>query len=520
MSARDTRLEVRLHGYCELGPAALAERVEAEGPESLSLLDGSFVVEIAPRGFGDPARVLSSSAHGYYPWYYAWEEGRLWHGPCVLDLVRAGLRWEWSYEALGDLFTLDQLIGDRTLHPRVRRLPQATVLRADNGAPTLAQRPFDALHPRGESTPEAALDALRASVGRWATADTTVLCMSAGMDSRVLLACLLAEGHRPHLLVGGVPEATDVVVSRAIAKGQRLPIQVVEPTLADYLEAAPRVAALTSGTKNAIHWHTYLFAAQAGLSTDATLFVGTAGEWARTDYFPVGMVARAADRMPPALVHRLYWPARLKKQLKREEAERLHPALARSLTEGMRERYGRLAASCPGGFLDGLDRFFLEERVRGFHAQSYKLYEAVRPTRVPFIDRTWVTRVRGLDRSWRLGSNWHRYALERACPELMRYPEGARYDHVARREPPLGWVPKASAQARPYIPYREWFREPRFVDHLMDRAAWLEPVAPRSLVERLCKSQRETGGREKLLGMLAVLAAWSELVATAGQRKD
>lgn len=509
-----TAPQLEIHGYCELDADQALRRYIAGGTAALRDLDGVWVIAIRPTADADDV-ILLSAASGYLPYYYAEVGGRLWHGRDVIDVVaRSGLPWAWDPVAVADLLVLDQVLEDETVHPQVRRLPAATELRFVDGRTMLASRAIDEVYAPTRTDPADTLAALNRSVERW-SGGGLALAMSAGLDSRVVLSSLLRAGRRPRLVVGGIAGSTDVEVSRAIAKSLGLPLESVPLELAGYREQPQRVAAISDGVKNAMHWHTFLYPERANLDTATTLVVGNAGECARTDFFPLGIVARAVDRLPAALVHPQYWPRRLGPlALEPAELRGLPRSLADQLgDDGRAARYRRLARLCPGGFLDGLDRFFLGQRVRAFHGISYKLYGHACATRVPFLDTAWIRRAWSLPRAWRLGSRWHRYAIQKNAPRLLEYPEGAKRPSIPVREPPLGWIPRRSSKDRPYADYAAWFRTHDFLDEVGACMPAIAEIVPTDVANAILEAQRRVGGRHKLIGMLYALANFRMAVA-------
>jgi hypothetical protein len=72
--------------------------------------------------------------------------------------------------------------------------------------------------------------------------------------------------------------------------------------------------------------------------------------------------------------------------------------------------------------LDRLDRFYATERVANFVGHGLTLYAANGQPRSPFLDARWISAVRSIPRSERLGSNHHRALILATDERLARYP--------------------------------------------------------------------------------------------------
>jgi asparagine synthase (glutamine-hydrolysing) len=512
---------VFVHGYCASGVDQILARLGARGVESLTELEGEYVLVIE----GENERWLVSSARGFEPYFYAERGGNLFHGLTVGQVIASsGLAWSWNPRAVADFLRLDHLVGDASLHPEVRRLPAATVLHHRTGRrATLAVRPWSELHREAGPDPQRALDALLSSVARWLDGDTA-LAMSSGFDSRLLLAACLRLGHRPELLVMGEDDSTDVLVSRAIARSFGLPLRSVKLDLSSFVDHAPRIVELTSGTKSALHWHSYVFPLRAGLPRGRTVLVGTNGEWARSDYLNLGLLSRSVDVVarPPlaAAAHRAYWSLKPRAPLRPEEIRDLSPELRAELALPRREVAARLAALCQGDtFLGGLDRFFTGERVRNFHSNGLRLYGAHVSPRMPFLSRDWMTAVAALPRRWKLGSAWHRWAIQRLAPRLLDFPEGARSPRTSPTPPLLYWAPPPLVPAPvPYADYDRILRRPELLDLLAAQARSMTEQIPSSVVMRIVEEQRRGLPRTGAVAALLALTTFAGRRSKPGER--
>ena len=261
-------------GYCDRTEAYLLGRFLRQGSHTLAETQGEYTLVIETDG-GDVTVVTSPVGATHY--YYTEQYGRLFHGDQVAEILRlSGLEWRWNWQALGDLCQLENLTDNQTLHPEIHRVPPCSILHFTDSRLALHSKSVLDRIPAAPADPDAAVEALNAAVLRLA-GNNPHLSLSGGFDSRVILASMLHQGLRPHLITMGREEATDVQVARYMARRFDLPHQLINLDLEEFFAHAPRISSLTNGTKTACHWHTFLYPLRAAIPTDATFFVGTLG---------------------------------------------------------------------------------------------------------------------------------------------------------------------------------------------------------------------------------------------------
>jgi asparagine synthase (glutamine-hydrolysing) len=388
---------------------------ETAQPEKLVDVPGEFWIAIENAS----QTTLVASRNGTRQCFYTESGGRLFYGASVADVVdSARLAWRWNWRAVAALSYFGHTLGNDTLHESVHRLGPGEVVTSAAGKLTKQTVP----PPRGEQyrNPQAAaVDALVAFVKLHG--DGATLPLSAGFDSRLLLAAFLAAGHKPEIFVMGNEAATDARIATAIARDLGLSISVVGLPVADYVNERDTITRVTSGTKTPDNWHTYVGTKHARIDSGGTIFPGANGEYARTFYFDRGWLFHAANVVSPVSIGKL-WRAKLKRHAElppgsnRALAEYFEPG-GWQIFEWLMKHYG------PGDSLGSvMARFYLRERVRTFIANGLALYDCFARLRLPFLDAAWINAAGQLPSRDKLHSNWHRYAISRLCPKLLDYP--------------------------------------------------------------------------------------------------
>jgi asparagine synthase (glutamine-hydrolysing) len=432
------------HGFSAVEPDRLVLLAAASG---LTDAPGDIVLAAERESGGETETMLASSGVGSRPYFWALDaEGRLHHDVDVFSVVRsAQLPWEWDPAALHQLALLGHTLGTTTLHRKVARLPPDSVLRCTRGAVSIrAGTLWDETEPAaGHADLKEAFNASLADT--LLDGEDPIVSLSAGFDSRLILAGVLRQGARPRLLTMGDPTSTDRRVASRIARALDLPLEEIELQPSEYLTAARLIVRATSGTKLASHWHTYLYA-RATRGQEGVHLVGSNGEFARSFYADRGLLSRAFD-----LSGRPGLSAQWKLRARRWARRTLLPLPARALSlnrlgEQLVEAGGRRRP------LDSLDTVYTTQRVRHFVGNGLALYALSGRPASPFLDSRWIRAVRALPRKEKLGSKAHRSLILASAPRLADFEIEGR--SRIESSPPIGyWLRRAHAVG--YSPFRE-----------------------------------------------------------------
>lgn len=406
-----------LHGYSPTPVGDLLRFIQGGG--DVSDLTGDFVVV-------NPSPVdgfAVSSFLSALPYYYALSaQGHLVTGACAFEVAaRAGLAWRWNERTIRSLALYGHSINDDTLCEGVYRLPPATRVSVKNGALKLEALPVRRFLWDEDTTQERAFGLLKRSfegcVG--GAASEVHLSLSAGYDSRLLLALCLDRGIKPQVSVMGYDNSTDVIMARAICQrvGLRLQVIALDPT--DYLRHGARIAATTSGVKTAVNWHTYLYHLGKDFSRGVHL-VGSNGEFARSFFFDKPRFDPLAKHAP-AVGMNAYWFARCARRMMK--FSRLNPLVGRNplpvLGLAQRASVGRQWTA--SRFLPALDAFYAEQRVRHFIGGGLACYAAHGSPRSPFLDAPWMRAIAAMGRRFKQGNRFHADSTERLWAPLAEF---------------------------------------------------------------------------------------------------
>jgi len=503
----DTNYKIKLIGYCSVAEDALLKKFIQAGPSSLVNLKGEYVIAIENQ---DECYIVTSP-YGVCQYYYTVYKDKLIHDDTVIGVLkRSQLPWLWNWKALADLTQLDHVLENDTLHPQIYRVPAGSILHFRGGALKISSLSWEELHPSFPADPEMALTAFNDETRQWIDSNT-VVSLSGGLDSRLILSSLLKHGCRPSILTMGHENTTDTIISRKITSALGLPLTVVPLNIEDYLKHGSRIVALTNGTKMACHWHSFVYIQNAGLTPGCIFFIGANGEFARCRYIAdKGVVSIAANMLPGLSLSYLWKQRKLTVLFKNEELSGLRPELANGLTEKARdERFREIISLCHNSFLVGLDRFFLEQFVRNFLGNGLKLASANVSWRAPFLNKEWVSTIWNLKRYWKINSNWHRYAIAKNWPQLLDFPEIGRADKTYPKAPLSYWFTFAKKSARVhYADYPEFFRQDVIIEFILENAPLLSELIATDTVVSIVKEHRKNASRMRTMAFLLTMIFW------------
>jgi hypothetical protein len=474
---------------------------------------------------------IVNSFYSLSSYFYALANGKFLHGDTLQAVASQGpVDLSWNHEAIANLLALEHLIGDETLARGVRHVPQGTILHWDGARLTRKEYRFeDFLVPVGDGAVhdrlvDLFLEGLEAGVGK-----RPIVTGSSGLDSRVNIAGMLHLGMRPEICVMGDPASKDVQIVQAMARAFDLRVNHVLLEPRDYLDCAVDVCRATSGIKPLAHWHSYILGKKSGYGREDHVVTGNNGEHVRGVGFDYGVLAQSLDLLS-RLDRHVVTNRLLAKYWQLQTYVILRPDELRACGADFAEFYGgprqneRLMAVMPPdrSFVWQSDAFILEQRRKYFQACGLKLFGMSFFPFSPYMRKSWVDAGWGLGLPWRLGSRWHRYAVERLCPALLEFAEEKEDDRMLRRQRPLAWVrPLKKLRRRkknvPYVDVEALTRRRDIAGLLLDHASSLDGFMPRSVVTAIVDDHVRAGGRSKLVSILTGMAVWRHAMRATPQ---
>jgi hypothetical protein len=502
---------LRQIGYTKYSDRQLLDMFLNQGIQSLRDISGEYTLILE----GDDECVIVTSPVGAMHYYYYYDNSRFFHGNLIIDILKqASIPWQWHWSALGDLCQLENLTNNQTLHPSISRVPPGTYLYYKNGRLTIDSNCYIDSIPTLRPDPNAAVKAMNQEIEAW-SGNNPYLSLSGGFDSRVILGSMLQQGIQPRLITMGNDQCSDVRTAKAIAAEYNLTHDLIRIKIDDFFDHAAHISYLTNGTKTAWHWHTYLYPLKAHIPTESSFFVGTLGEFARSYYFDKGQLGRLGD-INPKLALNQFWHMKLNRHptFYSDELPFLNSKFAEQLDQkGINSRANKLVNYCKQQFLPGLTRYYFEQRVPNFYANGIGMYMDSSKWRSPFHSRPWIDQIWNLPASWKLGSNWHRYAIATNMPKLLDFPEenGLLPGRMLKKAPPFYWT--SVMRRTPYISYdlsSEWYRDPTLQDFIYSNRESIDDLVDSNLVSSILASHKSGVDRTRTLAFLLTMIYWKQ----------
>ncbi|MEQ8584974.1 MAG: asparagine synthase-related protein [Thalassobaculaceae bacterium] len=384
------------------------------------------------------------------------------HRPAAFDHVDA--------DGFAMQLAIGQTLGTRTIWSQVRHLPGGSVFVREPGTNgTIRERKALRLPSRPVDRRDA-LDRLVDAVDRrLKAADGTMIPLSGGLDSRLLLACALAAGHRPDTFSYGAAGSADLQIAEALARqaGTAFSAGLIEnATIAAH---ALDVARAGGGEVPVQHGHAILGAHALPDTIGRPVLTGTGSETFRAFYYDrglPGMSALGADLFTSRLrPHAMRWVEEHMAAGRLDALSAHAPALSTRLTETLRDRIGATLDTA-GDTAHGLDAVYLDLRVGRFVSAGQQLLNRLHPRMHPFLDTDVVAGLSGLPVAWKTGARFHRWAIQKLAPGLadvdwdrtgrplsMGLSVGERWPGLAAR---LGLRASYAKSGAPIADYRGW----------------------------------------------------------------
>lgn len=402
-------------GYSSFSADAIIQHVRDGG--KVSDLPGDFVCA------GDGILVTSAvSAYPYF-YYHCENSGQFVHGANLFDVVtQAKIPWSWNQRAMNSLFCLGHLVGSDTLHKFVHRIPAASIVYFGNKQLKIVTTDFwnTLFNNNYNLNPEIALNKYNKAMSSCVDSSKSLtVSLSAGRDSRAILAWTLGQGIKPRTITMGYSNSEDLIEAKAISRKFNLEHTTIELKKEEYHIHAERIIDLTGGSKTAANWHTHIYPHKAGLNARDIHLVGSNGEFARTYYIPKKWQPTITQVSQLPLTNLFMWLKFGPRKYRKLRVSRI-PIKGGNPDETFPKLVTHLTDLCIGSndFLNRLDIFYTKERVRHFIGNGLALYNDYCDTRSPFLDAQWIKSIAQLPRHWKISSRFHEYIINNNFPKL------------------------------------------------------------------------------------------------------
>ncbi|MFM6270699.1 MAG: hypothetical protein ACKPFA_30005, partial [Dolichospermum sp.] len=218
-------------------------------------------------------------------------------------------------------------MGNESLHSAIFRVPQASIVEVYDGKKQIETEPFwTELYKSKNITADLsnASSVLIDILSELPVNENYSLSLSAGYDSRALLACMAFLNRNVALASMGKINSTDPRIAGQLAQSVGYNFRRIEIVPDDYVHYASDILKTTSGEKTFWHWHTGIYTKKVEFDPTAIHLVGSNGEFARSYFFDKGIVAETIDKV--GFSRWDYWLG-LKNSVKRRMASNLKNAM-------------------------------------------------------------------------------------------------------------------------------------------------------------------------------------------------
>lgn len=327
-------------------------------------------------------------------------------------------------QAMRELLAFGQVLDNNSILKGVTHLPGRTRLLSNKLGQWSSNTKTTPMIGNVETRFDDALDALVESVRKSVQRNINVaVSLSGGLDSRLLLAAVLAVGGKPTGLTYGNANSADVQIAKQLAAAANIPLFTSKPIADDkHWETFQQVARHGCGEVPVQHAHAIIDPALLQLTRNKTLITGTGAETLRAFYYDRGMPGYSilgSKRMRTALMPhaRRYIVAEFMKT--GQPFFDLFPMLAEPLSNKLAATVDS-ATDLETSPANVLDNFYLQKRVPRMVCAGQQMLDSWYFRSHPFLDKDVLAYAGHLPVRYRLHSRFHRQAIEKLNPKLAR----------------------------------------------------------------------------------------------------
>ena len=431
--------KVTIYGYCSFSKQKLCKLFLNKKEYLIADALGNFVIVWN----NDSRQVIVTSAIGIIAYYFYIKNQYFTHGKEILEVFRDSQQvWEWDFQALADYLIFNHPVDSSTLHKYIKRTSANTIISFENGR--LEEKPLQSSNENQSqsfSSPYDSIDCLTTEVARWVNQENAVLSITGGFDSRLILATLLSQGIKPYLIVSGQKNSFDLNVSKSISKKFNLPLLTTEFKSLDIIQNSNKTITATGGMLPITHWAGHLWATSYELNLP--IIVGFNGEFVRSYYFDKGQFSYLLDYIPDA--YKKYLLGIIINSDFRELTNFFIPEFQAEFSKNAEKiRFQRMMSFSNSNTLEKLDSFFINSYTRNKTGMDISALSKHTSWIAPLCSSAWIKSLENLPRNWKLGSKFHRFAINELFPQLLSFPEEGAGEKITLNPKYLYWARKKS----------------------------------------------------------------------------
>jgi asparagine synthase (glutamine-hydrolysing) len=369
--------------------------------------------------------------------------------------------------AMRQLMAFGQVLDHQSIDSDVKHLPGRSALSVSDHSAVKITTDDRPLIGNWSSNFNTALEAFVEGIRTTVQQNPNVLVsLSGGLDSRLILAAVLAVGGKPTGICYGNPNSTDARIAKTIANQNGMPLfSGKNISTKNAWSTFQRVAHLGGGEVSVHHAHSIMDSALLEQTRGHTLLTGTGAEAFRAFYFDRGAPGYSLFALKQLRSKLL---PKAKRYIQEEYAKtalpffNIAPNYAEELADLLSGRIDRLADQCSSAVML-MDNFYLLNRVTRMVLSGQFLLDDHYFRSHPFLNKDALFYIGNLPVRYKLGSQFHREAIAKLSPSLAAIPWdktgnplndglpfGQRYPAIAARTGLQRW----GKQSQPMFNYK------------------------------------------------------------------
>jgi len=417
-------------------PEFVLKRYQEKGDACASELNGIFHFTIHDNR--NQEIKLFSDKFGLQPLYYSVKpDGIIFAGEVKGILADSDVSREADYESFADFFHFGQILGNKTLFKKVKLLPSASTIKYDLKNGGVSEKCYwdleGAFSPKGNYdssiSPDEVVSLLVESIKeRGRNTDILGLSISAGLDSRGILAGLKDAAKELHTYTLGLPGCADQRLAGQLArtagtKHEFIPVE--QSFLEDYENVAARMIYMSDGMYHPYESTEMLALEYFKKAGFKILLRGHGGEIAKAALAHPVMVTPAAlvCKGPSEILDFIFGSTNL--VLRDIDPKKLFSLSFRDYMisvprSDLEESCGRASRDLAPG--DVCIFYYMREHIRRQVVSSLEIFRTQIEIRMPYIDEGYVEKLLKLPLRERNQGKIQLRLIRQCMPSLIKVP--------------------------------------------------------------------------------------------------